>query len=266
LLVCFVLFVFIFISPDFLFNLFFFFLLLSSLFLFLFIQYYRTARGRSININWSRSVHPTALMMSCNQCDFPVVKSFLQQPGRANTRGQDKYKKTALMYACEHNTDASVAIIAEILSGEANFAARKSLLEMTDVCKWSSLHYAARSGVLARFPWNLLGGETRALNELKTDAVTEIGISLIHIASWNGHNDVLRLLLNHGSIPLADLGYRVDDESGVATKFIPNNLTTKRLTELDLALKVSFFLFIFIVFFSKRRYYVCDISLAKKPC
>lgn len=113
---------------------------------------------------------------------------------------------------------------------------------MVDTCKWSCLHYAARSGVLARFPWDLLGGEVHALNTLATDALTELGISLIHIASWNGHDDVLRLLLNHGSIPLSELGYvddkeHQDESDGVSTKFIPNNLTrTKRMTELDLAL------------------------------
>ena len=203
---------------------------------------------RAININWrNSSVHATALMLSCNQCDLSIVRLLLQRPGRAEPRLYDRYHKTALMYACEHNTEASVAIISEILVAENNFGARKSLLEMVDTCKWSCLHYAARSGVLARFPWNLLGGEIHALNTLATDALTEIGISLIHIASWNGHDDVLRLLLNHGTVPLSDLGYFQQEEEkgsggdegdeGVATKFIPNNLTrTKRMTELDLAL------------------------------
>ena len=204
------------------------------------LLYEKNGKGRGININWRNStVNATALMLSCNQCDLPVVRSLLTLPHRGDTRLTDRYMKTALMYACEHNTDAAVAIIGEILSAETTFPARKSLLESTDACKWSPLHYAARSGVLARFPWDLLGGEIHALNVLGTDAVTEIGVSLIHIAAWNGHDDVLRLLLTHGSVPLSDLGYHdaSDDNGGVATKFIPNHLTrTKRMTELDLAL------------------------------
>jgi hypothetical protein len=152
----------------------------------------------NLNVNWrNSSVLATALMLSCNSCDLPVVRMLLARPNRAEPRLYDRYHKTALMYACEHNTEGSVAIIAEvivsflsvlavlavlsvflegcrcltdfaqlyrcrnleILTGEPTFAARKSLLEMVDVCQWSCLHYAAKSGVLARFPWGLLGGK-----------------------------------------------------------------------------------------------------------
>ena len=209
------------------------------------LMHQKNARGKKININWrNNQTNATALMLACNYGDLPVVKALLK--ANADSRFSDRYNKTALMYACESNTDASVAIITAILGRENSFMARRTLVEAFDVCRWSCLHYAARSGVLARFPWELLGGALHAINELETNALTEIGVSLIHIAAWAGHHDVLKILLAYGSIPIdipqaSSGGINTElDDSMTCTKLIPNDLTrTKRMTELDLALMAN---------------------------
>ena len=207
------------------------------------LMHQKIALGKSINVNWRNNrTNATALMMACSQGSLPVVQALLN--ANADPRFSDRYHKTAIMYACEKNTDASVAIITAILQQERSFMARRTLIEAVDVCKWNCLHYAARSGVFARFPWDLLGGASHAINELATDARTEIGVSLVHIAAWSGHHDVLKVLLMHGSISTDTLPMsnriRDGDDNMTCTKLIPNNLTrTKRMTELDLALMAN---------------------------
>jgi len=76
----------------------------------------------NLNVNWrNSSVLATALMLSCNSCDLPVVRMLLARPNRAEPRLYDRYHKTALMYACEHNTEGSVAIIAEVIVSFVSF-------------------------------------------------------------------------------------------------------------------------------------------------
>merc|ERR1711871_818582 len=81
---------------------------------------------------------------------------------------------------------------------------------------------------------------------MDANALTETGVSLIHIAAWAGHHDVLKTLLAYGSIPI-DLPPATSDgingeldDSMTCTKLVPNDVTrTKRMTELDLALMAS---------------------------
>jgi hypothetical protein len=55
------------------------------------------------------------------------VRSLLERPERAEPRICDKFQKTALMYACEKNTEASVAIISEILSKFECFCIKRKI-------------------------------------------------------------------------------------------------------------------------------------------
>jgi hypothetical protein len=96
----------------------------------------------NLNVNWrNSSVLATALMLSCNSCDLPVVRMLLARPNRAEPRLYDRYHKTALMYACEHNTEGSVAIIAEVIVSFffLFFSAFSVFLVVKDVCRCLSM-------------------------------------------------------------------------------------------------------------------------------
>ena len=61
---------------------------------------------------------------------------------------------------------------------------------------WSALHFAARSGLLARIDWALLDG---VLETVPVNLTTRAGLTMLHLSVWNGHAASVAVLL--GSWP-----------------------------------------------------------------
>lgn len=57
---------------------------------------------------------------------------------------------------------------------------------------WSALHFAARSGLLARIDWSLLDG---ALEHVPVNLTTRLGLTMLHLCVWNGHAASVAVLL-----------------------------------------------------------------------
>ena len=97
------------------------------------------------------------------------------------------------MFACENDSPANIEICRLILGGMSTVMRRYRMLIDQDSQGWNSLHFASKSGVFTKLPWDsLLGGEIYAKMHLHYHRKTMEGLTILHISAWNNRANVVR--------------------------------------------------------------------------
>lgn len=106
---------------------------------------------------------------------------------------------------------------------------------MTCACthRWAPIHFAAKSGVLAMIDWSLLD---QHMVNLPVNLPTSTGLTMLHLAAWNGRAASIALLL--GAWPDSRQLHTSNPWRGRAHVNLP--VRGRRHTELDLALTRGF--------------------------
>lgn len=99
--------------------------------------------------------------------------------------------------------------------------------------RWAPIHFAAKSGVLAMLDWELLGS---SMTNLPVNLATSTGLTMLHLAAWNGRAASIALLL--GAWP--DQRQRHGSNPWRGRARVNLNVKGRRHSELDLALSQGY--------------------------
>lgn len=135
----------------------------------------------------------TALMIAAAYGHVKIVKLLLKR-GSCHVMAIDKHGYTALHYCSAGfpGTRRHMQIIRLLLAAAGTVYSRHVLLQIVDNRGWSALHLMSKNGILLpSFPWDLFASD---YSGLPFQLMTKDGFSLVHLAAWNGHDLVVRLL------------------------------------------------------------------------
>ena len=124
-------------------------------------------------------------------------------------------------------------IVSMLLSALPSSQRRLKALRTQNRDGWAPIHFAAKSGLLAMIDWTLL---QREMVHLPVNLPTNDGITMLHLASWNGRAASIALLL--GAWPDARMQATSNPWRGRARVNAP--VRGRRHLELDLALMRGF--------------------------
>ena len=180
------------------------------------------------------------------------------------------------MFACENDSPANIEICRLILGGMSTVMRRYRMLIDQDSQGWNSLHFASKSGVFTKLPWDsLLGGEIYAKMHLHYHRKTMEGLTILHISAWtivlmSCGTSYLPMTILLGAIQNIWYRYKMilialamgeldnyvnftDRQSASRTKYVsvplaqilrqmpPNQLLKSKMTELDVAVASGYY-------------------------
>eukprot|EP00753_Platysulcus_tardus_P021636 PLAT9068.1.p1 GENE.PLAT9068.1~~PLAT9068.1.p1 ORF type:complete len:1827 (+),score=886.34 PLAT9068.1:52-5481(+) len=119
--------------------------------------------------------------------------------------------------------DQAVEVFGMLLTNIPRAELRLVMVQQQDACGWNCLHFAAKNGLLGELNWNALLLHT--VDRLIVGCVTALGLSVLHIATWNRQ-----------VMPLAEVFCGPHSDSWAATLRRNVPCSSNGYTELDLAL------------------------------
>ena len=145
----------------------------------------------------------TVLMVACSFGNSEEVAMLLKHAHGCHAQNkmsslltkQDKHGYTALHYAASGSpvTPGRISIVSEILSSSLSVFVRVEMLRCLDNRGWSALHLMGKNGMITSIPLNLFA---RNLKAIPFQEMTSEGVSVIHLAAWNGHDLAVRMLVS----------------------------------------------------------------------